>query len=160
MTPPCTPPSAKRTRVCDTSIRTSRCRIVLEQDLEREYQEFLQAHNRDRPDSTGRPDRDAAEVRRWALEHELPYFNDRVHVPDYRIEYEVDGRQHREQSSSSPRTVSTTRRRAEAAFFEAHASHASAKRVQVDDRDPHSERHRAEHDSRAGPDRPSLRPAR
>ena len=69
-------------------------RIVLEHDLKREYQEFLQAHNRDRPESTGRPDRDAVEIRRWALEHELPYFDDRVHFPDYRIEYDVDGRQH------------------------------------------------------------------
>ena len=29
-------------------------RIVLEQDLKREYQEFLQEHNRNRPDSNGR----------------------------------------------------------------------------------------------------------
>jgi hypothetical protein len=30
-------------------------RVVLEQDLKREYQEFLQDHNRDRADSDGRP---------------------------------------------------------------------------------------------------------
>src|SRR6185369_3068480 len=41
-------------------------RIVLEQDLKREYQEFLQAPNRNRPDSDGRPDRDEEEIRRWA----------------------------------------------------------------------------------------------
>jgi hypothetical protein len=68
-------------------------RIVLEQDLKREYQEFLQDHNRDRSDSDGRPGRDDNEVRDWAREHDLPYFDDHVHFPDYRIEYEVDGRE-------------------------------------------------------------------
>lgn len=68
-------------------------RVVLEQDLKREYQEFLQAHNRDRPDSDGRPDRTEAEIREWAREHDLPYFDGQVHFPDYRIEYEVDGRE-------------------------------------------------------------------
>ena len=33
-------------------------RIVLENDLKREYQEFLQERNRDRDDGDGRPDRD------------------------------------------------------------------------------------------------------
>ena len=68
-------------------------RVVLEQDLKREYQEFLQDHNRDRSDSDGRPGRDENEVRDWAREHDLPYFEDRVHFPDYRIEYDVDGRE-------------------------------------------------------------------
>jgi hypothetical protein len=68
-------------------------RVVLEQELKREYQCFLQDHNRDRPDSDGRPDRDAREIAQWALEHELPYFDDRVHFPDFRIEYELDGRE-------------------------------------------------------------------
>ncbi len=71
-------------------------RVVLEEDLKREYQEFLQAHNRDRPDSDGRPDRDAREIERWAREHELPYFDDQVHFPDFRIEYEVDGSERHE----------------------------------------------------------------
>jgi hypothetical protein len=72
-------------------------RLVLEQDLKREYQEFLQAHNRGRADSDGRPARDEDEIRQWAREHDLPYFDDQVHFPDYRIEYEVDGReQHRD----------------------------------------------------------------
>ena len=69
-------------------------RVVLEQDLKREYQEFLQDHNRHRSDSDGRPDRSEEEIRRWAAEHQLPYFDDRVHFPDFRIEYEVDGRDH------------------------------------------------------------------
>jgi hypothetical protein len=68
-------------------------RVVLEQDLKREYQNFLQDHNRNRVDSDGRPDRDEEEIRRWAQDHELPYFDDRVHFPDFRIEYEVDGRE-------------------------------------------------------------------
>jgi hypothetical protein len=68
-------------------------RVVLEQDLKREYQEFLQDRNRDRADSDGRPGRDENEVRDWAREHDLPYFDDHVHFPDYRIEYEVDGRE-------------------------------------------------------------------
>jgi hypothetical protein len=68
-------------------------RVTLEQDLKREYQEFLQDHNRDRSDSDGRPGRDENEVRDWAREHDLPYFDDQVHFPDYRIEYEVDGRE-------------------------------------------------------------------
>jgi DNA-binding PadR family transcriptional regulator len=69
-------------------------RVVLEQDLKRDYQTFLQDHNRDRSDSDGRPGRDEEEIRRWAQDHELPYFDDRVHFPDFRIEYEVDGREH------------------------------------------------------------------
>lgn len=71
-------------------------RVVLERDLRREYQEFLQEHNRDRPDSDGRPDRDQAEIEDWAREHDLPYFDDRVHLPDFRIEYELDGRDRHE----------------------------------------------------------------
>jgi hypothetical protein len=68
-------------------------RVVLEQDLKREYQEFLQEHNRSRSDSDGRPGRDEDEIRDWSRDHDLPYFDDRVHFPDYRIEYEVDGRE-------------------------------------------------------------------
>lgn len=68
-------------------------RIVLEQELKRDYQSFLQEHNRDQPDSDGRPDRDPREIAQWALEHELPYFDDRVHFPDFRIEYDLDGRE-------------------------------------------------------------------
>jgi len=68
-------------------------RVVLEQDLKREYQEFLQDHNRNRSDSDGRPGRDENEIRDWAREHDLPYVDGQVHFPDYRIEYEVDGRE-------------------------------------------------------------------
>jgi hypothetical protein len=69
-------------------------RVVLDHDLKREYQEFLQEHNRGRSDSDGRPDRDEREIHDWAREHDLPYFDGQIHFPDYRIEYEVDGREH------------------------------------------------------------------
>jgi hypothetical protein len=69
-------------------------RVVLEQDLKRDYQEFLQEHNRGRSDSDGRPDRDEHEIREWAREQNLPYFDGQVHFPDYRIEYEIDWREH------------------------------------------------------------------
>jgi hypothetical protein len=68
-------------------------RVLLEQDLKREYQEFLQEPNRGRSDSDGRPGREENEVRDWAREHDLPYFDGQVHFPDYRIEYELDGRE-------------------------------------------------------------------
>ena len=68
-------------------------RVVLEQDLKREYHEFLQDHNRNRSDSDGRPGRDENKIRDWARDHDLPYFEDQVHFPDYRIEYELDGRE-------------------------------------------------------------------
>jgi DNA-binding MarR family transcriptional regulator len=68
-------------------------RVVLDYELKREYQQFLQERNRARKDHDGRPDREPEEVRLWAREHELPYFDERVHFPDLRIEYDdVDGR--------------------------------------------------------------------
>lgn len=68
-------------------------RVVLDYELKREYQKFLQDGNRDRPDSDGRPTRSAQEIREWAQEHDLPVVNDRVQFPDVRIEYErPDGR--------------------------------------------------------------------
>ena len=71
-------------------------RVVLEQELKREYQGWLQEANRGRPDSDGRPDRDAREIETWAHEHDLPYFDESVHFPDFRIEYELHGRDHHE----------------------------------------------------------------
>ena len=68
-------------------------RVVLDHELKREYQEWLQEHNRGRADSDGRPDRDPREIEQWAREHELPYFDDSVRFPDFRIEYVVDGRE-------------------------------------------------------------------
>jgi hypothetical protein len=68
-------------------------RVVLDYELKREYQKFLQEGNRNRPDSDGRPTRSADEVREWAREQDLPIVNDRVQFPDCRVEYErADGR--------------------------------------------------------------------
>jgi len=68
-------------------------RVVLDYELKREYQTFLQERNRDRSDSDGRPDRSAEEIERWAQEHQLPMVDGRVQFPDFRIEREwQDGR--------------------------------------------------------------------
>jgi hypothetical protein len=74
----------ERLRSRDARIR----RIVLDYELKREYQLFLQERNRGRADSTGRPDRESEEIQAWAREHELPFFDGSVHFPDARIEYE------------------------------------------------------------------------
>lgn len=72
-------------------------RIVLDTELKREYQQWLQDHNRGRSDSDGRPDRDRAEIEDWAREHDLPCFDGSVQFPDFRIEYELDHvEQHRD----------------------------------------------------------------
>jgi len=69
-------------------------RVRLDYELKREYQRWLQERNRDRPDADGRPDRDEREIAQWAHEHDLPYFDDQVHLPDCRIEYrDLDGRE-------------------------------------------------------------------
>jgi DNA-binding MarR family transcriptional regulator len=65
-------------------------RVVLDTELKREYQQWLQDHNRGRSDSDGRPDREPAEIEQWAREHDLPYFDGSVQFPDFRIEYELD----------------------------------------------------------------------
>jgi hypothetical protein len=68
-------------------------RVILDNELKAEYQEFLQERNRDREDSDGRPDRDPLEIREWAHEHDLPCDDDgHLQFPDCRIEYEIDGR--------------------------------------------------------------------
>jgi hypothetical protein len=82
---------AERLHAIDGNIH----RVVLENELKAEYQEFLQQRNRDRNDSDGRPDRDPLEIQDWAREHNLPC-DDEGHVqfPDARIEYDIDGRDH------------------------------------------------------------------
>src|SRR2546427_12719263 len=56
--------------------------VVLEHEFKREYQQWLQEHNRGRADSDGRPDRDPREVEEWARDHDLPYFDESVLFPD------------------------------------------------------------------------------
>ena len=71
--------------------------VVLDYELKREYQQWLHEHDRDRDDYDGHPDRDEREIEAWALEHDLPYFDEQVHFPDLRIEYEeIDGRRNHE----------------------------------------------------------------
>jgi hypothetical protein len=67
--------------------------VVLDFELKREYQRFLQERNRQKRDGGGRPDRTGDEIREWALAHRLPYEDEHVQFPDVRIEYEDrDGR--------------------------------------------------------------------
>lgn len=68
-------------------------RVRLDYELKSEYPKWLHERDRDRPDCDGRPDRDAGEIEEWAREHDLPYFDEQVHFPDFRIEYrDIDGR--------------------------------------------------------------------
>jgi hypothetical protein len=68
-------------------------RVMLDYELKREYQTWLHERDRNRDDYDGHPDRTAEEIESWAREHDLPYFDDEVHFPDLRIEYqEPDGR--------------------------------------------------------------------
>jgi hypothetical protein len=60
-------------------------RVVLEQELKREYQAFLQAPNRGRREGGGRPQRGREEVARWAREHQLPV-NGTVPIISMRLE--------------------------------------------------------------------------
>jgi hypothetical protein len=72
-------------------------RVVLDYELKRDYQRFLQDRNRGDARSSGRPDRSREEVRAWAAAQGLPIVRDRVQFPDVRIEYErPDGRVDRE----------------------------------------------------------------
>ena len=63
-------------------------RVILDHELKREYQQFLQERNRGKSESDGRPDRTPEEIHRWAVEHELPEHDGHVQFPDARIEYE------------------------------------------------------------------------
>lgn len=68
-------------------------RVVLEEELKREYQRFLQGENRARRDSVEPPECREQAIARWANEHEVPYEDGHVRLPDARIEYEDrDGR--------------------------------------------------------------------
>lgn len=68
-------------------------RVVLDYELKREYQQFLQERNRGRADSAGRPDRTPEEIAAWAKDHDLPCDGNRVRFPDARIEFEDRDRQ-------------------------------------------------------------------
>lgn len=68
-------------------------RVVLDYELKRDYQRFLQERNRGQNGSDGKPSRSPDEVRQWAEEHQLPVIDGRVQFPDFRVEHEwPDGR--------------------------------------------------------------------
>lgn len=68
-------------------------RVVLDYELKREYQKWLHERDGDQENYDGHPDRTEDEIHDWAVQHDLPYFDDQVHFPDVRIEYEdIDGR--------------------------------------------------------------------
>jgi hypothetical protein len=72
-------------------------RVLLDHELKREYQSWLHERDRDRADYDGHPDRTDQEIREWAHEHDLPYFDEEVHFPDLRIEYrDREGREDHE----------------------------------------------------------------
>lgn len=70
-------------------------RVVLDYELKRDYQKWLHENDSKRDDYNGHPDRSQDETRLWAMEHDLPYFDDQVHFPDLRIEYEDRDGRHR-----------------------------------------------------------------
>ena len=63
-------------------------RVVLEEELKREYQRFLQSENRARRARGDPAERTQETVTRWAQEHQLPYEDGHVRLPDARLEYE------------------------------------------------------------------------
>jgi DNA-binding MarR family transcriptional regulator len=72
-------------------------RVVLDYELNGEYQRWLHGRDGDCEECCGRPDRETHEIEEWARDHDLPYFDDQVHFPDLRIEYEeLDGRRDHE----------------------------------------------------------------
>lgn len=72
-------------------------RVRLDHELKRDYQRFLQERNRGQRDSDGRPRRSPEEIGAWAEANHLPYFDERVHFPDVRVEYDLpDGRREME----------------------------------------------------------------
>ncbi len=72
-------------------------RVLLDYELKREYQTWLHERDCGRDDYDGHLDRTPEEIARWAQAHDLPYFDDQIHIPDLRIEYqEPDGRWERE----------------------------------------------------------------
>jgi hypothetical protein len=82
-------------RLADRGARVDRVR--LDHELKREYQQWLHEWDHNRSDYDGHPDRSEDEIREWAREHDLPYFDEEVHFPDLRIEYrDRHGQDHHE----------------------------------------------------------------
>jgi hypothetical protein len=58
-------------------------RVMLDTELKREYQLFLQEHNRGKSDSDGRPNRSPDEIARWTMDHDLPEKDGHVRGVNY-----------------------------------------------------------------------------
>ena len=68
-------------------------RVVLEEELKRDYQRFLQQENRALRERDEPTDDKADAVARWANDQQLPFDDGHVRLPDARLEYEDrDGR--------------------------------------------------------------------
>ena len=63
-------------------------RVVLDYELKRDYQRFLQELKRERRGQERDDERHAAAVAGWAASRDLPVIDGHVHFPDVRIEYE------------------------------------------------------------------------
>jgi hypothetical protein len=68
-------------------------RVVLDYELKRDYQRFLQERNRARRRPEAAVEQEPPTVEDWARDHDLPVLDGHVQFPDVRIEYErPDGR--------------------------------------------------------------------
>lgn len=65
-------------------------RVVLEDELRRDYQSFLQEPNRGHHDSDGTVARTPDEIEAWAESRGLAVIDGHLRIPDVRIEYETD----------------------------------------------------------------------
>jgi len=68
-------------------------RVVLDYEMKRDYQRFLQQRNRARRRPDADADQEPQTVEAWARDHDLPARDGHVQFPDVQIEYErEDGR--------------------------------------------------------------------
>jgi DNA-binding MarR family transcriptional regulator len=68
-------------------------RVVLDYELKRDYQRFLQQRNRTRRDPNADEWVHLSQAEDWARAHDLPFDDDHVQFPDVRIEFDhPDGR--------------------------------------------------------------------
>ncbi len=63
-------------------------RVVLDYELKRDYQRFLQDLKRDRKRQEQDAEGQAAQIADWAASRDLPVIDGHVHFPDVRIEYD------------------------------------------------------------------------
>jgi len=56
-------------------------RVVLDHELKSEYQRWRHGHEADLDEVDGHAERSLDEVRAWAADHDLPFFDDEVQFP-------------------------------------------------------------------------------